>query len=371
MDTDSKVSHIMSITNVSPEIAQQFLSMTGGDVNEALALLVDTQASYNAAAGPSATPSMGGSGSGVVLAPAAGGGTGTPTPAVSNQSNTYKPTPRPQTKSGITSFSDIRTTNPDDEKRDAFYAGGEKSGIAILDPRDKKDDIMDKVFESAMKHGAVSKCDVPPDDKEKFSGVGYTLGSAVDTTKVVQNKPPTGLKTVILTFWKDCFTVDDGPPRAFTDPANRSFLDDVNRGVVPRELESLAGGADVNIELIKKNEPYTPPPKPKVVAFSGAGQTLGGENTKSGTKAVAKLISVDDSQPTTTIQIRLHDGGRLVIKCNHTHTVGDIRNHIEASKPTGGKPMELKTTFPTKVLDNDSLTIKDAGLLNATIAQRV
>jgi len=52
------------------------------------------------------------------------------------------------------------------KKRDAYYAGGEKSGIAILDPsKPNRDEVVDKVFESAQKHGAVSKSDVPV---EKF-----------------------------------------------------------------------------------------------------------------------------------------------------------------------------------------------------------
>jgi len=68
---------------------------------------------------------------------------------------------------------------------------------------------------------------------------------------VPKTKPP-GLKTVILTFWTDCFTIDDGPPRKFKDSANAEFLNDVHKGVVPRELEALAQGADLNIELLKK-----------------------------------------------------------------------------------------------------------------------
>jgi len=198
--------------------------------------------------------------------------------------------------------------------------------------------------------------------------VGYTLGNSVDQTKKVEPKP--GLKTVVLTFWSDCFTVDDGPPRKFQDPANATFLNEVQRGVVPRELEALAGGADLNIELLKKNEEYKAPPKPKVVAFSGSGHSVGSILSGGATIATAKLVEVDESQPTTTIQIRLHDGGRLVIKCNHSHTVGDIRSHIEAAHPSG-KAMELRITYPNKILYEDHLTIKDAGLLNAAIVQKL
>jgi len=335
----SKVDQLVQMTGIQPNMARHFLEVANGDLQSAVELALDDS------------------------------------PVVQKQvpktEPTPKPAPRPQPSGGIMGFNDIRTIDPDDSKRDSYYAGGEKSGIAILDPNKHKDEVVDKVFESAHKHGATSKGDMPPEEKEKFSGVGYTLGNNADTSKLVAPvaKPP-GLKPTILTFWKNCFTVDDGPPRKFDDPENASFLNDVQKGIVPRELQTLAGGADLNIELIRKNEEYKPPPKPSVVAFSGSGHSLGGTSSGSATKAEAKLIVVDESQPTTTLQIRLHDGSRLVIKCNHTHTVGNVRSHIEASKPTG-KAMELRTTFPNKVLSDDSDTIKDAGLLNATIAHRL
>lgn len=33
-----------------------------------------------------------------------------------------------------------------------------------------------------------------------------------------------------LTFWREGFTVDDGPLRRYDDPANKQFLDAVSRG---------------------------------------------------------------------------------------------------------------------------------------------
>lgn len=41
-------------------------------------------------------------------------------------------------------------------------------------------------------------------------------------------------------------------------------------------------------------------------------------------------FEVDQSQPTTSIQVRLADGTRLVCRMNLTHTVGDIRSFINA-----------------------------------------
>jgi len=296
-------------------------------------------------------------------------------PAVNTPIKTSIPksTPTPAQSNVIRGISDIRKTDPEDEKRDQFYAGGEKSGIAVLDPsKQNRDQLVDQVFQSAQKHGAVPKHEVPVTDKDKFGGTGYTLGNTSEESKVVVPKPKApGLKTVILTFWTDSFTIDDGPPRKFQDPANADFLNDVYKGVVPRELEALAQGADLNIELIKKNEEYKPPVKPKVVAFSGSGHALGEFNIiPVATKTAASLIIVDDSKVTTNIQVRLSDGSRLTIKCNLIHTIGDIRAHIEATKPSG-KAMELRLSYPNKILADNNQTVQEAGLLNATIVQRL
>lgn len=100
--------------------------------------------------------------------------------------------------------------------------------------------------------------------------------------------PLTSQKRKILTFYKSHFTVDDGPPRAYDDPANQPFLDDINKGYfaqrlrrvfirlrrVPRELEREVGGEDLDVELIdKKTEEWKDVPKP-FKAFQTEGNTL-------------------------------------------------------------------------------------------------
>lgn len=41
-------------------------------------------------------------------------------------------------------------------------------------------------------------------------------------------------------------------------------------------------------------------------------------------------VQVDNSKPTTNIQIRLADGSRIVGTFNYNHTIGDIRSYINA-----------------------------------------
>lgn len=41
-----------------------------------------------------------------------------------------------------------------------------------------------------------------------------------------------------------------------------------------------------------------------------------------------EAVQVDSTLPTTSVQIRLADGSRLVANLNHTHTIADLRNYI-------------------------------------------
>lgn len=83
-------------------------------------------------------------------------------------------------------------------------------------------------------------------------------------------------------------------------------------------------------------------------------------------------LQTDDSQPTTMIQIRLADGSRVATRFNQTHTVDDIRRFIALARPAyANQRFTLLTTFPSKELQDGSVTIRDAGLLNAALLQRL
>lgn len=117
----------------------------------------------------------------------------------------------------------------------------------------------------------------------------------------------------------------------------------------------------------------------RYVAFAGSGRTLGasGAGTSSSQAAASSSAApagewegVDESKPTTSIQLRLYDGSRMVARMNTTHTVQDIRRFIRASRPdmTGG--YQLMTGFPPAPIADEGQTIEDVGLLNAVINQR-
>jgi UBX domain-containing protein 1 len=184
-----------------------------------------------------------------------------------------------------------------------------------------------------------------------------------------------------LTFWRNGFSIDDGPLRDFNDPENEAFLNSIKNGMAPLQYLNLKPGQKVELKIAhRSDQDYQPPPKAPMKAFSGSGQRLG-SIVPGSSSSVASSTPVPDAQsikfqvnqdePMTSVQIRLGDGTRLVLKCNHSHTIGDIRNFILASRPgESSRLWVLQTAHPSKVLDNLNQTIKEAGLLNSVVIQR-
>lgn len=303
---------------------------------------------------------------------------------------------RTKPNSNIFSLSSLRgqedDQSSDGEEGQAFYAGGsEHSGQQILGPdKTKKKNPTGDLFEAAKKHGAsaVTEEDTPSAAKKTyFKGAGYKLGSDVEPSQQVapslsKDDMVSGTpQTVIVKFWKNGFSIDDGPLRDFNDPANKNFLDSISKGEVPAELRSHVRNSEVHVNMEDHREEEYVKPKSRLAAFSGKGQMLGSPTPNIVQQPSSEAVpptsapqnptfQVDESQPLTTIQIRLADGTRLVSKFNHTSTVGDIRNVVRSARPNTGN-FNLMTTFPNKVLSEDLVTISDAKLLNAVIVQRM
>jgi len=305
---------------------------------------------------------------------------------------------KPASRSNVHSLSSYNKSNDDgsdSEEGQAFYAGGsEHSGQQILGPDKKKSkNPTGDLFETAKKHGATAVTEEETTSKPKktyFHGAGFKLGSDVEPSQQVsasldkdelrREKPA----TVAVKFWKNGFSIDDGPLRDFNDPTNKEFLDSISRGEVPAELRGQARNAEVHVNMEDHREEDFVKPKQTLKAFSGAGQMLGSpspnivssvpQTTAPAADAVSSgpisSFKVDESKPVTTIQIRLADGTRLVSKFNHDSTVGDIRNVVRNARPNTGT-FNLMTTFPNKVLIEDDVSLTDAKLLNAVIVQRM
>merc|ERR1719186_2475077 len=84
------------------------------------------------------------------------------------------------------------------------------------------------------------------------------------------------------------------------------------------------------------------------------------------------MLQLDESQPVANIQVRLTDGSRLIVKLNHTHTVGDLRLSINTARPQyQDVQYALLTTLPIKELTDNTITIASARLVGAAVIQRL
>lgn len=122
------------------------------------------------------------------------------------------------------------------------------------------------------------------------------------------------------------------------------------------------------------------PEKPQV-PFQGVGRTLGSSSTIATSELSASApintqtpstFLVDESLPSTSLQLRLADGTRIVAPFNYHHAVGDIRAFIDASRPSAIGDYQLQTVgFPPKSLSDPSQTIEQAGLANSVVMQKL
>lgn len=378
-DNTEKIAEFISVTGVDENRAKFYLQSANWELHIALGTF------YDADSGDVANPDDGDFAMDEDPSP----------PPQKKESSSSSKTKEGGAKSGgrFATIANYQKDDSSDEEGQAFYAGGsESSGQQIIGPDKKKKNPTQALFEAAKEHGAEVVSEDSSHSKKSnkqpvFQGAGFKLGSDVEPSQQVsaslreEDRPrePTNVK---IRFWKDGFSVDNGPLRAFNDPANKEFLDAIKRGEVPAELRRQAQNGEVHVDMEDHREEEFVKPKESLKSFSGAGHKLGSptpgivqEETVEVPATASRVpqqptFKVDETKPVTTIQIRLADGTRLVSKFNHHNTIGDIRSLVRSAKPTGGN-FNLMTTFPNKVLNDDTVTITDAKLLNAVIVQRM
>lgn len=245
--------------------------------------------------------------------------------------------------------------NNEEGSAQAFYAGGsEHSGQQILGPA-----AADRLFQRTSQSSAL-----------------------------LQDPSVPGGPTLPVVFWRNGFTIgDDAELHQYELAENRNFLECLRRGETPPELASRTRGGMIDVKLENKAH-LDYKPEPKRLAFSGEGHRLGApapetvehepaasvSNTASQTsgQAIRTSLSVDESLPVTTIQVRLLDNTRLVVRANFTHTVGDIVEHIRSVRPQYSETtFVLATSFPAKELGDLGQTVSDAKLANASVLQKL
>uniref|UniRef100_A0A3B3E0V0 NSFL1 (p97) cofactor (p47) n=1 Tax=Oryzias melastigma TaxID=30732 RepID=A0A3B3E0V0_ORYME len=125
-------------------------------------------------------------------------------------------------------------------------------------------------------------------------------------------------------LWKSGFSLDDGELRNYSDPGNANFLDAIRRGEIPLELRQRTRGGQVNLDMEDHRDEDYVKPKMAFKAFEGEGQKLGRCSFAANEAQASASVNLDPSEPTTNIQIRLADGGKLVQKFNHTHSCKNV-----------------------------------------------
>jgi UBX domain-containing protein 1 len=118
--------------------------------------------------------------------------------------------------------------------------------------------------------------------------------------------------------------------RTYDTPEAKKFMKDLSEGYVPTELrQKHPQGIDVALED-KRGEEYKLPPYMK---FKGTSTSIGGPAktapvTSFGYNPDEGKPHVDNSKPTTTIQIRFHNGQRSVLTVNEDCTIDEILNYV-------------------------------------------
>ncbi|XP_012862911.1 UBX domain-containing protein 2B isoform X1 [Echinops telfairi] len=261
----------------------------------------------------------------------------------------------------------------------------EYSGLHIVRPSTGK--IVSELFKEAKEHGAVPLKEATRalgDEKSKsFAGGGYRLGdSFCKRSEYIDGESQLQDVQILLKLWSNGFSLDDGELRPYNDPTNAQFLESVKRGEIPLELQRLAHGSQVSLDMEDHQDQEYIKPRLRFKAFSGEGQKLGSltpeiistpsspeEEDKSILNAV---VLTDDSMPTTKIQVRLADGSRLIQRFNNTHRILDVRDFIIQSRPEFATlDFILVTSFPNKELTDESLTLQEANVLNTVILQQL
>ncbi|KAL9346933.1 hypothetical protein Peur_061786 [Populus x canadensis] len=287
---------------------------------------------------------------------------------------------------GIRTLSDLnRRSGPDSDSDDEdapqeYYTGGEKSGMLVQDPTKGND--VDAIFNQARQLGAVEgplENINQSSSSSSFSGTGRLLSG--ETVPSAPQQPEAVVHNIV--FWTNGFTVNDGPLRSLDDPENASFLESIRKSECPKELEPADRRSSVHVNLIRKDQKCPEPERQRHVPFQGVGRTLGSSSTALATEPTADSaplnsaptpfmgLVVDETLPSTSIQLRLADGTRMVTHFNNHHTVNDIRSFIDASRPGAALNYQLQLMgFPPKLLTDPTQTIEQAGLANSVVIQK-
>jgi len=104
-------------------------------------------------------------------------------------------------------------------------------------------------------------------------------------------------------------------------------------------------------------------------SFSGQGNSLGASTVSGGVFDPSSLPetppTMDSNAPATSIQVRLPNGQRRVLRINLSMTVADVAAILREN--ADGTPFRLSAGFPPKPLEDASATVEASGLKGAQV----
>lgn len=108
-------------------------------------------------------------------------------------------------------------------------------------------------------------------------------------------------------------------------------------------------------------------------AFSGTGNKLsdGASTSQAGPSQAAppagEWKGPDEGKPTTSIQIRMPDGSRLVGRFNLDQKISEIRAFVASARPHDKRAYQMLTGFPQQPIPDESITIEEGGLKGSVV----
>lgn len=185
---------------------------------------------------------------------------------------------------------------------------------------------------------------------------------------------------VSIKLWKNGFTVNDDF-RSYSDGASQQFLNSIKKGELPLELQGTFDKEEVDVKVEDKKNEVCMSTKPVFQPFSGQGHRLGSATPKIVSKAKSDevekkknlcAVPLNNLEPSTSIQIWLANGKRIVQKFNISHRVSHIKDFIKKYQGSQrSAPFSLATALPVLRLLDETLTLEEADLQNAVIIQRL
>jgi hypothetical protein len=192
-----------------------------------------------------------------------------------------------------------------------------------------------------------------------------------------------------ITLYSNGFFVgdeEDGKFRDNSDPKNKAFIAQLKKGEVPDELEADIRSSlppntrEVGVGLVDKtSESYTAPPE-KFSFAKSTGNSLGSGNaSESLVSAVAagfaQAVPVEyvahEGQESTTLQIVTHDRKKHRLKMNVSATVLQLYQHVMHLSGQAEPTFSLSHCFPPQPITKSDASIHEAGLMNASVTQKL